>query len=92
MRAYTKRCNGHCIAVDIRTNGLEVSRLGITVTRKFGDAHRRNRFKRIVREAFRLSYARLKKGMDIVVKPRLNQFDLSMQEVQTELLRFLKDE
>ena len=30
------------------------AKMGITVTKKFGKAHERNRFKRIVREAFRV--------------------------------------
>jgi ribonuclease P protein component len=42
------------IAVVMRRQGGERARLGITVTRKVGNAVRRNRIKRLVREWFRL--------------------------------------
>src|SRR6478672_7888645 len=40
-------------AVFVLPNGIGRSRLGLTVTRKFGGAVKRNRNKRIVREIFR---------------------------------------
>ena len=46
------------------------ARLGITVTRKFGGAVARNRAKRLVREAFRLSPELAPDGIDLVVVPR----------------------
>jgi ribonuclease P protein component len=42
------------------------TRLGITVTRKIGNAVARNRIKRLVREVFRLHRARLPEGLDLV--------------------------
>ena len=51
-------------------NGLEHSRLGISVSRKVGGAVVRNRWKRLLREAFRLSRATIPKGLDLVVRPR----------------------
>lgn len=42
------------------------TRLGITVTRKIGDAVTRNRIKRLVREVFRLHRERLPSGLDLV--------------------------
>jgi ribonuclease P protein component len=42
------------------------TRLGITVTRKIGNAVARNRIKRLVREVFRLNRARLPEGLDLV--------------------------
>jgi len=53
-------------------------RLGITITRKFGKAPLRNLFKRLVREAFRLT-PKPSFSMDIVVRPR-NSFDRLMLE------------
>jgi ribonuclease P protein component len=48
----------------------EPARLGITVTRKFGNAVARNRAKRLVREAFRRSAGLFPPGIDLVVIPK----------------------
>jgi ribonuclease P protein component len=51
-------------------NGLCHPRLGLSVSRKVGRAAVRNRWKRMIREAFRLSRPHLPKGIDLVVIPR----------------------
>lgn len=48
------RCYGSQVIFQICPSGyVGACKLGITVSRKFGKANRRNYFKRIVREAFR---------------------------------------
>jgi len=85
-----KKFLGDLIAVDVRSNNTQATRLGITVTKKFGDAHSRNRFKRIVREAFRLSLFQLISGLDINIRPRMKAKTAKMCDIQNELIRFLK--
>jgi ribonuclease P protein component len=52
-------------------NGLGHARLGLSVSKKkVKTAVARNRFKRLVREAFRLNKAALPPGIDLVVVPR----------------------
>jgi ribonuclease P protein component len=53
-----------------RANGTAATRLGVTATRKTGNAVTRNRARRIVREAFRTSQDRIPAGYDIVVVVR----------------------
>lgn len=60
---------GEVLFVVWKKNGLEHARLGITVTKKFGDAHERNGFKRLVREGFRLSGVK-NFGIDIHVRAK----------------------
>lgn len=52
-------------------NGLDHARLGISVgKKKVRKATARNRVKRLIREAFRLSKSDLPTGVDLVIVPR----------------------
>lgn len=51
-------------------NELGITRLGLIVSRKCGNAVVRNSWKRGLREAFRLGYLDLPVGYDLVVLPR----------------------
>jgi ribonuclease P protein component len=51
-------------------NDLPHARLGLVVSRKCGNAVVRNRWKRCLREAFRLAQHELPSGLDLVVLPR----------------------
>ena len=53
-----------------RTNGLDHSRLGVTTTKKLGNAVVRNRARRLVREAYRTRRQDLPDGWDLVVVVR----------------------
>src|SRR5262249_23643159 len=53
-----------------RVNDLGFTRIGLSVSKKNGNAVVRNRFRRIYREAFRLSRAAIPPGLDLVLIPR----------------------
>jgi ribonuclease P protein component len=51
-------------------NGRDHNRIGLSVSKKVGSAVVRNKFRRLYREAFRLTRAELPTGMDLVFIPR----------------------
>jgi ribonuclease P protein component len=71
-RTYDRRCTASdgVLLVFANRNGLDVPRLGLSVSRKVGPAVVRNRWKRRLREAFRLARPELPPGIDFVVIPK----------------------
>ncbi|MBQ9148381.1 MAG: ribonuclease P protein component [Oscillospiraceae bacterium] len=63
------QANGHLVLY-ARRNRTGVNRVGITVSKKLGKAHIRNRVRRRVREVYRLNEAKFRPGFDIVIVVR----------------------
>jgi len=71
-RVFRARCSAadRLLVIYACRNGLPYSRLGLAIGRKLGGAARRNRVKRLIREAYRLEAAELPPGFDFVCVAR----------------------
>ena len=74
------------LAVFALPGAVATSRLGITVTRKFGTAVERNRVKRRLREAFRKHRAELLPPLDLVVNVRGDAARASFADLEKDFL------
>jgi len=83
-----RRRSGRFMTVFLLTNLRTVSRLGIAATRKLGDAVRRNRAKRLVRELFRRN--KVAALVDIVVIPKREMLDAEFGSLESEYRSLLR--
>ena len=79
------------IVVKAAPNGLPFKRLGLSVGRRHGNAVRRNRMKRLIREAFRLNKACLSVSCDLVVIPRAGWRSLRLDAIEPVFKKALDD-
>ena len=82
IKKYGKRFFGQLIVMEVFDNKNFSNNLllGITISKKFGKAHDRNRFKRLIREAVRINQNQFPQGLILHVSPRgsLNVASLKM--------------
>lgn len=87
--AKGRRRRGRLMSVRWVPNELGHARLGVALSRRWKGAVRRNRAKRVIREAFRTHKDDLPKGTDLVVLPHLDWGDPKPDAVAGELVRLL---
>ncbi len=85
-----RRWTSRLLRIHVKENGLDVPRLAISVPGRLCNAVLRNRWKRLIREAFRLNRPAIGGGLDIVAVPNRSPDDLKRQEVETVLLELVR--
>ncbi len=82
---HSMQRSGRYLQLQIRKKQPSL-KLGITVTRKYGKATKRNRFKRLMREAFRLLQHDLPKDLHLNIRPTPQAYSATLSDIQQELL------
>ena len=70
-------------------NNLSTTRVGLSVSKKHGNAPARNRKKRLMREAFRQIRNEIPAGLDLILVPR-QRTDSTVKDFQASLFRLSK--
>ena len=83
------RSSGHAngyLVLYARRNRTATNRVGVTVSKKLGKAHIRNRIRRRLREVYRLNEMRFVPGWDIVVVARTKALKASFDQLTNAYL------
>jgi len=89
LYAKGKSAAGPTVALYARPNRSQRSRLGLTVGTKVGNAVKRNRVRRRLREIYRTHEEEMKPGFDLVVVARTRAAFASYAELRRDFLRLL---
>ena len=87
------RTNGYAdgyLVLYARKNRTDANRVGITVSKKLGKAHIRNRARRRIREVYRLNEEKFQPGWDIVLVARSKAVEAEFSKLTKSFLTLAK--
>ena len=87
---HTKGVADGYLVLYARKNRLDVNRVGLTVSKKLGKAHVRNRTRRRLREVYRLNEGKFQPGWDIVVVARTKAVEAPFDKLTKSYLTLAK--
>jgi len=68
-------------------NGLQFTRMAVAVPNKFGKAAKRNRARRLLKEAYRLHKQEMPPGLDLILLPGRGWHSPSLAELEAVICR-----
>lgn len=74
----------------IKKNGKDLSRLGISVSKKVGKAVIRNKVKRRIRESYKLYSNEVAKGYDVIFIARVSSNNQDFKVINNSVVNLLK--
>jgi len=87
---HTKGVADSHLVLYARKNRTDGNRVGVTVSKKLGKAHIRNRTRRRIREVYRLNEEKFQPGWDIVVVARTKAVDAPFDALTESYLNLAK--
>lgn len=78
------------LVIYVRENGEKINRLGVSVSKKFGNSVKRHYFKRCVKESYRLHEKSFNSGLDIVVLARQGAKDVKFSDIDSAILHLMR--
>jgi ribonuclease P protein component len=90
-RAYRQGTSyrGRLLSVHAFPNEIDIPRLGLSVSKKVGNAVTRNAVRRRLKEVFHLTIERIPGSFDLVVSAKRGAGEASFEELNQEFLRAL---
>ena len=85
LNRFGKKYHSAHFMIITMENGLGIRRLGITASKKTGNAVMRNRIKRHIREFYRLNKDLFPRGYDVVIVAKKGTRNLDFREIREEL-------
>jgi ribonuclease P protein component len=88
-----RRASGDWLTVVVwlrRKGEVPAARIGLSVSKEHGGAVRRNKLKRILREAFRHERAAMPDNIDVVLIPKKRDDNMPLAEIRSELPRLIE--
>ena len=74
----------------VMENGMDINRLGVSISKKVGNSVERHYFKRCIKESYRLHEEMFSSGLDIVVLARQGAKGIKYSEIESALLHLMR--